>query len=89
MSGEGALPNCPLIVTDESAPLPFGRSTNWYMPSVAGRKPDLARPQWFVWLAGPNYQVELDVGRARQLAADILNVCDVIEGQHASGAPAA
>lgn len=90
MAGEGALPNRPvMIVTDEDAPLPFGRSTNWYMPSVAGRKPDPARPQWFVWIAGPNYQIELDVSRARQLAADILGVCDVIDGCHPSEAPAA
>lgn len=49
------------------------------MPSVAGRRPDHARPEWFVWIAGAGYQIELDPARARQLAADIVNVCDVIE----------
>lgn len=90
MSGEGALQNRPVMIVDgESPPVPFGRPTNWYMPSVAGRRPDPSRPEWLVWIAGPNYQIELDASRARQLAADIVALCDVIEGQHPSGAPAA
>lgn len=54
------------------------------LPSVAGRRGD---DGWKVWIAADGMTFELDAARARQLAQDIADMCDVIDGAHAAVEP--
>lgn len=77
MSGEGALPNRPnKAASCESTA----------MPTVAGRRESSG---WAVFIKDGDRVIVLETIRARQFVADIVDVCDVIDGCHASGAPAA
>lgn len=77
MSGEGALPNrIGRAATPESHAL----------PTVAGRRES---DGWAVFIKDGDRVIVLEAVRARQFAADIVDVCDVIDGVHKSGAPAA
>ena len=51
------------------------------MPLVAGRRDG---DQWQVWMTCNGYIIELTPARARQLAADMLAVCEVIDGVHSA-----
>jgi hypothetical protein len=51
----------------------------WALPAVAGRHES---DGWKVWLSALGFAVSLPPQRARQLAQDILDMCDVIEGRH-------
>lgn len=57
------------------------RPNSWSLPATAGRHDESG---WHVWISGPQYLIELDVARARQFAADVLAVCDVIDGVHSA-----
>lgn len=72
MSGEGALPNRP----DRAA-----SSESTAMPTVAGRRESSG---WAVFIKDGDRVIVLETIRARQFAADIVDVCDVIDGCHAS-----
>lgn len=74
MSGEGALSCRPAIVVIDG---PNARPPDSRMlPCVAGRRDGA---EWRVWISDGERVTELDAARARQFAADVLAVCDVIE----------
>ena len=50
-------------------------------PTVAGRR---AGEGWQVWVAGPDANLTLSVAQARRLAAELVDMCDVIDGVHPS-----
>lgn len=63
-----------------------GEGAGSQLPTVAGRRES---DGWKVWIRDGDRVIVLESVRARQLARDIEDVCDVIDGRHASGAPAA
>ncbi|HQS70015.1 MAG: hypothetical protein B7Y36_08340 [Novosphingobium sp. 28-62-57] len=76
MSGEGALPCRPAMIVIDGDVVPDSR----VLPIVAGRREGA---EWRVWISCEGHRTELTVDRARQMARDILNVCDVLDGAHA------
>lgn len=73
MAGEGILPSAP---SWDQRP-GYLEATHDSLPAVAGRRDD---DGWKVWLSVLGMAVTLPPLRARQLAQDILDMCDVIEG---------
>lgn len=71
MSGEGALSS---QHGAESAMRPLAAQ-----PIVAGRREG---ERWFVWICAGGLSVAIDPKRARMLARDIVDLCDVIDGAH-------
>ena len=77
MSGEGALSNTYGFDIRRDG---FEATRTSALPVVAGRR---EVDGWAVWLSMAGLSVPLEPARARQLAQDIADICDVIEGRHA------
>ena len=75
MSGEGALPCQPAITLVDAVAVPDSRR----LPIVAARRDG---NEWRVWISACGHATELTAERARQMAQDILYVCEVLEGVH-------
>lgn len=71
MSGEGALSNIGSAWDAEGPPRLAA------LPAVAGRH---EHDGWRVWISAGGVAASLDVTRARMLAADILDICQVVDG---------
>jgi hypothetical protein len=75
VSGEGALPGRPAIAVIDGVAVPDSRT----LPIVAARREE---SEWRVWISASGHATELTPERARQMAQDILYVCDVLDGTH-------
>lgn len=71
MSGEGALTS---QRDAESVMRPLAA-----LPVVAGRRDG---DSWHVWICAGGLSAAIDPKRARMLARDIVELCDVIDGAH-------